>query len=73
MTDMEIELSRIIGRLECALNPRSWSPEQSFAWHSSLPDLQKAFSSLRAATTDQLRILPVREKTEFDPPIPVSL
>lgn len=41
-------LLKEIERRNEALNPRTWSKEMHDAWHSNLPDTQKAFDAIRA-------------------------
>ena len=36
-----------INKLEMLLNPKMWGQDQMDAWHENMPDLQKAFDSLR--------------------------
>jgi hypothetical protein len=38
------------------MNPRLWTREMSDAWHSNIPDLQKAFEALAAASPEQKEI-----------------
>ncbi len=37
---------------DLVMNPRFWTKEMHDAWHSNLPDTQKAFEELRNATEE---------------------
>lgn len=44
---LEVERLR---KVERAMNPRTWTEQQSAAWHINLPDVQRAFAALLEAS-----------------------
>lgn len=43
----EKETAKELVQLNTLLNPRVWTKEMIYAWHSNIPDIMKAFEALR--------------------------
>ena len=63
------KLDAVIKQLDSTsdiLNPRTWTIEMSRAWHTNIPDTQKAFDALRKIIKGKDKQLPESIEKQFD-------